>query len=133
MKKYLNLPLAYHGALFLAMLILQLMQNNVLSIVVLLELCGIIISPVFMAVLAMINAIVNEEKVHVMFSGGIVRLFVIGMVRVLIYFIFAKSTILFALGAMVVSVALFCLWEAIFAITDKLMKKRPGRKGKYRK
>ncbi len=128
--KLLYIPLCYHLALFITMLILQLMKSNAIGFIVLLELCGVVISPVFYAVVEMAHAIMDEGKVFDYFNKCLLYLGAIGVLRVVFYLLFAKNAVLFSLGALAVSIGIFSMWSALFALTDKMMKKRPGRRKK---
>lgn len=132
-NKLLYIPLCYHLALFITMLILQLTKSNALGFIVLLEMCGIVVSPVYYAVWSICHAIVNEGKVFDYFNKNMISLAIIGGIRIVFYLVFAPKSILFALGALAVSLGVYSMWSALFALTDKMMKKRPGRRNKKRK
>lgn len=132
-KKFMCLPIAYHVALFITMAALNIMKSGAMGFIFLFEICGVIISPVFYAVLSMCNAVLYGGKVYDLFSKGTIYLLVIGAVRVVCYALLAPNTVPFAVGSAVVAIAIFFLWSALFALTDKMLKKRPGRNKKYRK
>ena len=130
-EKVLVLPVVCHAALFLAIVIMELCKNSLGGIVALFELCGVIVTPMLYAVVMIANAILYDGKVSEYFLRCVIYLAGIGAVRILVYALLAPSTILLPVGAFFVSVAIFCLWEALFAFTDKMMrKKRIGRKNK---
>lgn len=130
-KKFLYIPIAYHLALFVTMAFLTVMKSTALGFIFLLELSGVIISPVFYAVLSMCNAVINGDRVYDLFKISAAYLLVIGVMRIVFYFVFARGAVLFSIAASIVALAVFCLWIALFSLTDKMMKKRPKRK--YRK
>lgn len=130
LKKFLYVPLAYHAAIFVTMIILELLKSNVSGIMGLIDLCGVLVTPMLYATVSIVNAIVFEGKVFDFFYKSIAYIVVIGVIRIAVYAFMAPSLAVFSIGALIVSVAVFSLWEALFALTDKMMKKRSGPRGR---
>lgn len=130
-KKFLAIPLCYHIGLFVAFAIFNGSASSMMLITVDL-LLGLVVTPVFFAVLSIMHAIVHEGKVYDYIYNCLAYLAVIGVLRVILYFVFNGGSIgiLLALAALVVSVGVFTLWDCIFALTDRMMKKRPGKRRK---
>lgn len=128
-RKFLSIPLFYHAGLLIAFAIL----NNTaagMGVMTVELLLGVIVTPVLLAVLSVAHAIVHEGKVYDYIYGALTVLVVTGIVRGVVYFAFdgGKVGLYLALGAFVVSVGVFTLWDCLFALTDRIMKKRPNNK-----
>ncbi len=129
MKKFLALPLCYHIGLFIAFIILNKSATG-MSLVMIDLLLGLIVTPVFLAVLSVAHAIVHEAKVYDYIYTCLGVLLVVGVLRGIVYFAFqgGETGMLLAVGTLVVSVGVFTIWDCIFALTDRMMKKRPNRR-----
>jgi hypothetical protein len=127
-KKLLYLPLAYHSALLLSLAVMWALKINMSAygLLWLLDLCGVLISPMFMALMAISHAILHNGKVFDYLKLGCIYLAIIGILRILLYA--SQGEWLFAVGCAISSIAIFLLWEIIFNFTDKMMKKPRKRK-----
>ena len=128
LKKFLLIPVVFHVAIFATMIYMIVTKNNALGTFMLLDLCGVVISPVFYAVMSMIHAVIHEGKVYDYIYHCLIYLVLIGLVRVAIYWASAPTTALVAAACILVSIGIFTLWDIIFAFTDHMMKKGPKRK-----
>ena len=124
-RRLLYLPLAYHAAVLLAAALSILNKNqSSMALLILLDLAGVLVSPMFMALLSIAHAVLHDANVYDYLKIGSVYLGVIGVLRVLLYLWLGGSSVKFALICSVASVIIFYLWDVIFAFTDKMMKKR---------
>ena len=133
LEKVLLLPTLCHVALFLAIIIMELCKNSFGGFVALIELCGVIVTPMLYAVVSVANAILYDGKVSEYFVKCVLYLLGIGVVRILVYALLAPSTLILPVGGLIVSVAVYCLWESLFALTDKMMRKKRTGSNKNRK
>lgn len=128
-KKFLLLPVAYHVALFITLAILN--ENMGAMIILPLDLVsGAVVTPMFMAVLSIAHAIVHDGKVYDYIYICLIYLAVIGAIRALVYFLCGGGMPgLAAAGVcLVISVGVFTIWDCLFALTDHMLKKRPGKR-----
>lgn len=130
-RKFLALPLFYHGGLLVAFAILNSTATG-MSVMTMELLLGVIVTPVLLAVLSVAHAIAHEGKVYDYIYSALTVLLVISVVRGVVYYVFDGGMVglLLAAGALVVSVGVFTLWDCLFALTDRMMKKKPGKKRK---
>ena len=127
-RRLLYLPLAYHAAILLALAFTTLRQSSAsVMLFLVLDLAGVLISPMFMSLMSIAHAILHDGKVYDYLKQGTLYLLVIGALRVLLYFFLARGRLSFAFACLIASIAIFYLWDAIFAISDNLMKKRRKR------
>ena len=130
-KKFLAIPLACHVALFIALAVLH---TNALAMMLITFdlLLGALVTPMYFAVLSMAHAIVHDGKVYDYIYACLIYLAVIGVARGLVYFVCggALTGVAAAAGCLVISVGVFTLWDCLFALTDRMMKKKPGKKRK---
>lgn len=128
-RKFLSVPLFYHAGLLIAFAVLHNKATG-MGIMTIELLLGVIITPVLLAVLSVAHAIAHEGKVYDYIYSALTVLLATGVVRGVCYFAFdgGKVGLLLALGALVVSVGVFTLWDCLFALTDRIMKKRPNKK-----
>lgn len=128
-KKFLAIPLCWHLGVFVAYAFLKSSSTAMMLITVDLML-GLVATPVYLAVLSIIHAVIHEAKVYDYIYSCLGVLFATGLVRGAAYLIFGGGSVslLLAGGVLVVSVGVFTLWDCIFALTDRMMKKRPGRR-----
>lgn len=131
LKKLLFIPLLYHLVIFVLMIALSFTPDRNLNIVrvMLFDMCGVLVMPMFMAVISIIHAILHESKVYDYIYYCLGFLLIIGVARLVIYpLIMDKSMIVVAAGALFVSLGVFVIWDCLFALTDRLMKKSPKRR-----
>ncbi|MBR5536204.1 MAG: hypothetical protein IKU60_06120 [Clostridia bacterium] len=130
-KRFLTLPLFWHGGLLIAFAVLNGKAAG-MSLITVDVLSGLIVTPVFMAVLSVAHAIVHEGKVYDYIYSALTILVATGIMRTVVYSAFGggKAGLLLALGVMVISVGVFTLWDCIFALTDRIMKRKPNHKRK---
>ena len=127
-RRLLYLPLAYHAAVLIALAFTTLRQNQAsMALLALLDLAGVLISPMFMSLMSIAHAILHDGKVYDYLKQGSIYLLVIGALRVLLYLWLARSRVSFAFICLIASIAIFYLWDVIFALSDNLMKKRRKR------
>ena len=129
LKKFTALPLCYHALLFVAFALFN-KSLTAANLIVVDLLLGLIVTPVLLAVLSIAHAIVHEGKVYDYLYSCLGVLAITGVLRGILYFVFqgGKVGLALAAGVLVVSVGVFTIWDCIFALTDRMMKKRPGRK-----
>ncbi len=129
MKKFLALPLCYHIGLFIAFIMLSKSATG-MSLVMIDVLLGLVVTPVFLAVLSIAHAIVHEAKVYDYIYNCLAILLIIGVLRGVVYFVFqgGDAGMMLSVGTLVISVGVFTIWDCIFALTDRMMKKRPKRR-----
>ena len=129
LKKFLFLPLCYHIGLFVAFAILNKSATG-MSLITVDLLLGLIVTPVLLAVLSIAHAIVHEGKVYDYIYGALMVLIITGVLRGVVYFVFqgGKVGLMLAAVTLGVSVGVFTIWDCIFALTDRMMKKRPNRR-----
>lgn len=129
LKKFTALPLCWHIGLFIAFAILN-QKGAGMSLIMVDLLLGIIVTPVFLSVLSVVHAIVHEGKVYDYIYVCLMVLLVTGILRGVLYFAFngGMPGLTLAAGALGVSVGVFTIWACIFALTDRVMKKKPKRK-----
>ena len=130
-KKSLFIPVMYHLALIITLCILQSKPSS--AIITTIELLfGAIVTPMFYAVASIVHAILHEGKVYDYIYYSLAGLGIIGLIRLVAFCVFAGEAIimgvLLALGVFAVSVGIYALWACLFALTDRMMKKRPTRK-----
>lgn len=128
-KKFTALPLCYHALLFVAFALFN--KNSAgWSLIVVDLLMGLIVTPVLLAVLSIAHAIVHEGKVYDYLYSCLGVLAITAVLRGVLYFVFrgGLAGLALAAGTLVVSVGVFAIWDCIFALTDRMMKKRPGKK-----
>ncbi len=127
LRKMLYIPVACHSALFIGMVIVAAMKINP-SVFVLLDWCGVLLSPIFLSVLSVAHAIVHEGKVSDYLKDSLICLLAISTVRVVLYSIFAFGVMPVAAACALISFGVFLIWDGVFMITDNVMKKRPKRR-----
>lgn len=134
-KKLLYLPLAYHAAILIALAFMSAMQINAASygLLLLLDLCGIIVSPMFMALMAISHAILHNGNVFDYLKQGCIYLAIIALLRIALYAWQGTEQVFFAVVCGLAAIGIFLLWEAIFHFTNKLMNKPRKRNGKSRR
>ncbi len=126
-KMSLFVPIVYHLALVIAMCTLP--GKSTMGVTVMELMFGIVVTPMFFAVLSMCHAILHDGKVYDYIYYCLGFLGIIGLIRVVAYVIFGSMAgFLFALGLWVVSIGVYALWATLFALTDRMMKKRPAHK-----
>ncbi len=130
-KKFLSIPVAYHVALFITLAILHTSASSIMVMTTDL-LLGAIVTPMFMAVLSMAHAIVHEGKVYDYIYTCLIYLIIVGVLRGVVYFLCGGGVPgLAAAGVcLVASVGVFTIWDCLFALSDRMMKKRPGKRRK---
>lgn len=127
-RRLLYLPLAYHAAVLLAAAISIMNKNqSSMALLVLLDLAGVLVSPMFMSLLSIAHAVLHEANVYDYLKTGSIYLVIIGVLRVLLYLWQGGKSVGFAAACSVASIIIFYLWDVIFAFTDKMMKKRKRR------
>lgn len=132
-KKFLIIPVVYHMVIFIAMVCLSMMKDVNLNIVALwlADMGGCIVWAMFFAVMSIVHAILHEAKVYDYLYICLAMIFVIGMVRVIVYKIaVGTGALLIAAGLGAATLGIFVVWDCLFAVTDHMMKKRPGRKNR---
>ncbi len=134
-RKLLYLPLAYHTAILVALAFMAAMKINAASygLLLLLDLCGVIVSPMFMALMAISHAILHDGKVLDYLKQGCIYLAVIGLLRTALYAWQSTEQTFFAVICGLAAIGIFLLWEAIFHFTNKLMNKPRRRSGKSKR
>lgn len=127
-RKLLYLPLAYHAAILIALAFMTALQKNTASygLLMLLDLCGVVVSPMFMALMAISHAILHEGSVFDYLKQGCLYLAIIALLRIALYAWQAPEQTLFAVLCGAAGVGIFLLWEVIFHFTNKLMNKPRG-------
>lgn len=128
-KKFLTIPLFWHLGLFIAYAFLKSTSTATMLITVDI-MFALVVTPVYLAILSVIHAVIHEAKVYDYIYLCLGMLFATSLVRAAAYFIFdgGNVSLLLAGGILVVSVGVFTLWDCIFALTDRMMKKRPRKR-----
>lgn len=126
-RRILYLPVAVHCALFVAMVVCQFMGVN-MSLLILLDWCGVVVSPMLLAICAVAHAIVHEGKVFDYLKDSVLVLGAIGVIRLVLYGVHSYAILPIAAICAGVSFFIFFIWFAVFAFTDNMMKKKPKRK-----
>lgn len=133
-RKLLYLPLAYHAAILLALAFMSAFNMNVSSygILMMLDLAGVIVCPMFMALMGISHAILHGGEVFDYLKTGCIYLAVAGLMRVALYAWQATDYTVTALLCGAAEIGIFLLWEVIFHLTDKMLKKPRKYRGKQR-
>lgn len=125
-RKLLYLPLAYHAAILLALTILFLSkpETGAYALLIFLDLAGVLVSPMFMALMGISHAILHDGKVYDYTRCSVIYLIIIALMRMAFYaWQYIDSLAMTAILG-VASVCIYILWTAIFSFTDKLMKQK---------
>ncbi|MGM9551874.1 MAG: hypothetical protein ACI3XA_06410 [Clostridia bacterium] len=131
-RRFIYLPVIYHSAVFLAMIVVLAMKINV-SLLVLLDWCGVLLSPILLAILSVAHAIVHEGKVFDYLKDCVISLCAVSIVRVVLYSVFSLGILPVAAMCALISFGVFFIWDCVFALTDKIMKKKPLQRNMYKK
>lgn len=126
-RKILYMPVAVHCALFVAMVVCQFAEIN-MSLLILLDFCGVVVSPMFLAICAIAHAIIHEGKVFDYLKDSVIALLAVGVIRLVLYGVYSHAILPIAAICAAISFGVFFIWFAIFAFTDNMMKKKPKRK-----
>lgn len=131
LKKSLIIPAIYHAAVFIAMIYFRFTKDIELNIVfaLVLDFAGVVVGPMFYAVVSIAHAILHDGKVYDYLYHCLGYIGGIGVVRIILYpLLMGTSLIIVGAAASFVSLGVFVIWDCLFALTDRMMKKRPGRK-----
>lgn len=129
-KKFLIVPVIYHVVLLAVLAVLYFSGSAAVATVLTVELLlGGIATPAFFALLSVIHAVFHDAKVYDYIYKCLAYLAVIGLLRLVVYAVLGGGNVgvMASLACIAVSVGVFTLWDCLFAIVDKLMKKRPGK------
>lgn len=129
LKKLLIAPVVYHVIVFIAMFFLA--DTNYGMGIVLADVCGVLIAPMFMAIVSMIHAVIHDGKVYDYIYNCLIYLLLIGVIRIGVYFVLGEViAVMFAAACIFVAIGVFAIWACLFAFTDRFMKKSPNKKNK---
>lgn len=131
LKKSLIIPAIYHAAVFIAMIYFRFTKDVELNIVftLILDFAGVLVGSMFYAVASIAHAILHDGKVYDYLYYCLGYILGIGVVRIILYpLLMGTSLIVVAAAASFVSLGVFVIWDCLFALTDRMMKKRPRRK-----
>lgn len=132
-KKFLFIPIFCHAVLLLGMAVMFFAKENAMLGFFLAEIvCGAAAAPAFLALVSMIHAIYDDAKVYDYIYLCLGELVAIGIVRLGVYALLGGGMIgiTVSLASLAISVGVLTLWDCIFALIDRFMKKRPGRRSK---
>lgn len=130
LKKLLVLPVVYHIVVLAVMMYMNVTRNNAVTTAFLMDMCGVIVWPVFMALVSLMHAIIHEGKVYDYIYVCLINILIIGIARCGVYAFESMNILLVAAACFVVMLAIYVLWATLFAFTDRFMKKKPGKKNK---
>ncbi len=125
-RRMLYLPLAFHAAVLLAMTVMffMKMKTGAFGILVMADLAGVLVSPMFMALMGICHAILHEGKVFDYLRESVVYLVIIGLLRMAVYAVQYIDSFVMTLTMAAVAIGIYFLWASIFSFTDKLMKQK---------
>ncbi len=129
-KKLLVIPVIYHVVLLVVLAALYFSNSPVVANVLTVELMlGAVATPALFALLSVIHAVFHEAKVYDYIYKCLIYLLVIGVLRLVVYVALNGGRIgaIASAVCILVSIGVFTLWDCLFAIVDKFMKKRPGK------
>ncbi|MCD8048724.1 MAG: hypothetical protein LUG52_03835 [Clostridia bacterium] len=123
-RRFLYVPLAYHAALDLSMVILYFMGSSTLFVFWLMELIGVLLSPLFMAIMGMMHTILHNGKPLDYWKISCIYLAIIMVLRIAAYAVQSAETVAFAFETGIVAFGIYFLWTGLFTLSDKLMNSR---------
>ena len=125
MKKSIYFTYFFHALCFISMIAGQFSRNgNMVSISWMADIGGAFLLPLVIAVMAILTALSDEQRVIRLYPAAASSIGAIGLVRaILFFFISGKTGILAAMTYLLISFLLLTLWFLIFEVSLNFMNK----------